>query len=219
MVHSKGKGGVHSADFTATQRSTLKWMSLRDRGEEVSSQKQLGRKSTPPSVICGGVMGHMVHEESAKCLLAFLQGEVEASPTERYTRLVREHPDTGLPQGATLIVTQGKPTMEDWATNLRGVAGLSVLSYNMPLKERRTMSSHQVASFDVVLTTYDILRAKEVLAEVEQDTGVAGTWKRNLKRSAKKSHSPVEMLSLLHGVSPTRKQTARRDCSRYSAFK
>lgn len=79
-------------------------------------------------------------------------------PPPIYTnnRAERLHPATGLPHGATLLVAPTKDAAEVWSNRLGSGAGLSVLSYVMPLRERRRLSANQVAAFDVVVTTYDV---------------------------------------------------------------
>lgn len=66
------------------------------------------------------------------------------------------HPKTGLPQGATLIVAPSKEKAGKWLGRLASCAGLSVLGYVMPLRERRQLNARQAAAFDVVVTTYDV---------------------------------------------------------------
>lgn len=66
------------------------------------------------------------------------------------------HDGTGLPYGVTLLVAPTKDAAEVWSDRLRSSAGLSVLSYVMPLRERRKLSAKQAAAFDVVVTTYDV---------------------------------------------------------------
>lgn len=64
---------------------------------------------------------------------------------------------TRLPVGATLIVTPTREAAADWSDQLEASGwGLKVLSYVMPLKERRLLTARQVASFDAVVTTYDV---------------------------------------------------------------
>lgn len=66
------------------------------------------------------------------------------------------HARTGLPHGTTLLVAPTKDAAEKWSQTLGSGAGLSVLSYVMPLRERRRLSPQQAAAFDVVVTTYDV---------------------------------------------------------------
>lgn len=74
------------------------------------------------------------------------------------------HPVTGLPLGATLIIAPTKEAAWQWSNRLEsGVDGLSVLSYVMPLRERRRLSAKQAAAFDVVVTTYDVSRENDSL--------------------------------------------------------
>lgn len=75
------------------------------------------------------------------------------------------HAVTGLPCGATLIIAPTKEAAWQWSDRLEsGVEGLSVLSYVMPLRERRRLSAKQAAAFDVVVTTYDVSAVGEKIA-------------------------------------------------------
>lgn len=118
--------GFHGSTVPSTQRTTL----------------------TPTTVSNMGVCGCVCLFVSSPCFSPRLPFNKRARPA---------HPVTGLPRGATLIVTPTKEAAWEWTNRLEsGVGGLSVLSYVMPLRERRKLSAKQAAAFDVVVTTYDV---------------------------------------------------------------
>ena len=54
------------------------------------------------------------------------------------------------------MIAPTKDAVEEWSKELGADTRLSVLSYVMPLKERRRLRAEQAAVFDVVVTTYDV---------------------------------------------------------------
>ncbi|KAL7544521.1 hypothetical protein ACHAWF_007899, partial [Thalassiosira exigua] len=77
--------------------------------------------------------------------------------------------------GGTLLVLRGKEDLSRWLAALRERTSLSVLDHaSMPSTARKLSSAAgKCAGFDVVLTTYDALKAKEVTMPVDPPTGRA----------------------------------------------
>ncbi|CAM9968784.1 unnamed protein product [Ectocarpus sp. 12 AP-2014] len=213
--------------LSTLQESTLQWMLWRERGEKGGRSAAAAEASVSDdddddaTDIKGGLLGHLSSEEASACLHALVRAGVtfndgDGSGRKVGSRARRTHTGTGLPCGPTLILAPTKEAAWRWSDRLEsGSGGLSVLSYVMPLRERRRLSAKQVAAFDVVVTTYDVLKAKEVPRGVEakeatspRSWALPGStqWRtRNSKEAGQKRSSSVasktdHMVSLLHGV-------------------
>ncbi|CAM9397937.1 unnamed protein product [Ectocarpus sp. 4 AP-2014] len=214
--------------LSTLQESTLQWMLWRERGEKGGRSAAAAEASVSDDDdnddaidIKGGLLGHLSSEEASACLHALVRAGVtfndgDGSGRKVGSRARQTHTGTGLPCGPTLILAPTKDAAWRWSDRLEsGSGGLSVLSYVMPLKERRRLSAKQVAAFDVVVTTYDVLKAKEVPRGVEakeatspRSWALPGStqWRtRNGKEAGQKRSSSAtsktdHMVSLLHGV-------------------
>jgi hypothetical protein len=67
--------------------------------------------------------------------------------------------------GTLVIVSRNKVT--EWEGALAQQGTLSFHSYTEPLSRRRGVSSRKLLQFDVVLTTHEIVRAKEVCVPIQ----------------------------------------------------
>ncbi|CAB1113184.1 unnamed protein product [Ectocarpus sp. CCAP 1310/34] len=222
---SKAREGL---TLSTLQESTLQWMLWRERGEKGGRSAVAAGASVSDDDdddddaidIKGGLLGHLSSEEASACLHALVRAGVTFNDGDGSRGMVgrarRTHNGTGLPCGSTLILAPTKEAAWRWSDRLEsGSGGLSVLSYVMPLRERRRLSAKQVAAFDVVVTTYDVLKAKEVPRGVEakeatspRSWALPGStqWRtRNgkeagQKRSSSSASMTDHMVSLLHGV-------------------
>ncbi|CAM9473398.1 unnamed protein product, partial [Scytosiphon promiscuus] len=225
--------------LSTLQRSTLQWMAWRERSEEQEEERgggALGEGSENLAAatasfssgdssnagadtdVKGGVLGHLSSEEASVCVHALLKGGVASdddrgATTDRGGQR-RAHAGTGLPRGRTLILAPTKEAAWRWSDRLEsGAGGLSVLSYVMPLRERRRISAKQAAAFDVVVTTYDVLKAKEVPRGVDSSRATSprrwalpgsSEWRtRNDKEERQKRPAACKtdhLVSVLHGV-------------------
>lgn len=60
------------------------------------------------------------------------------------------------------MIAPSKEAAAKWSDRLTvSRCGLSVLNYVMSLRERRRLTARQVASFDAVVTTYDVSLGKK----------------------------------------------------------
>eukprot|EP00752_Nemacystus_decipiens_P001361 g1350.t1 len=230
QVAHVAKKDPQNSGLSALQRSTLQWMLWREGREEGKGEGRDGGTSVAAAVsfcsddaetldvnVKGGVLGHLSSEEAWRCVHSLLHGQSaldDAAGENSDRRTPPVHPVTGLPCGATLIVTPTKEAAWEWTSRLESSAGsLSVLSYVMPLRERRRLTAKQAAAFDVVVTTYDVLKAKEVPRGVEAKKAASPRiwalpgskqWRtRNTKEGSgrKPAASKTDhMVSLLHGV-------------------
>ncbi|CAM9709888.1 unnamed protein product, partial [Ectocarpus fasciculatus] len=222
---SKAREG---STLSTLQRSTLQWMLWREQGEEGERSAAAAEVSASDDDdddddaidIKGGLLGHLSSEEASACLHALVRAgvcSIDGDGSGRKAGRARQvHAGTGLPCGPTLILAPTKEAAWRWSDRLEsGSGGLSVLSYVMPLRERRRLSAKQVAAFDVVVTTYDVLKAKEVPRGVEakeatspRSWALPGSkqWRsRNDKQAGQRRLSAAaskteHMVSLLHGV-------------------
>lgn len=69
-----------------------------------------------------------------------------------------------------LLVVTTKASLDMWSELIRGYHHLRLLTYTDALSQRRKMGSQRIRNFDVILTTFDVLKAKE-LALPEEEFG------------------------------------------------
>jgi hypothetical protein len=98
------------------------------------------------------------------CLKLFLNDEEEKS---RYDDRVVQN--SVSMQGRTVIVTRAKDDAAMWERALREGTGTSVFNHaTAPLSDRvRLSTAEKVAKFDIVLTTYDALKASDIAIPVD----------------------------------------------------
>jgi len=94
-----------------------------------------------------------------------------AAPAKRYTPSSQAPPpkDEDYLAGGTLIVLRGKEDIEQWEVALREYTSLSVLNHAGMQSSIRKLASTagKCAGYDIVLTTYDSLKTKEVTIPVD----------------------------------------------------
>ena len=84
-----------------------------------------------------------------------------------------------IPSAALLIVTL-KAHVEEWAGHVRNLPWPRLLVYTDALPKRRKLGAYNLAQYDVVVTTFDVLRAKEAalpeLASSDSDLGSVASY-------------------------------------------
>jgi hypothetical protein len=80
-------------------------------------------------------------------------------------------------KGNTLIVARSKEELETWGRSFREGSAYSVLNHAaLPLSQRKSLSSAEKAvQFDVVLTTYDMLKSPDITLTLDFDGFVVNT--------------------------------------------
>ena len=118
-------------------------------------------------------------------------------------------------RGKNLFVFRDSVALSTFARALRERTNLSVLDHtSTPSSERRSPSSSAFCSqFDVVLTTYDLLKEQNIALPVNTSTGIVDTqhqveaqntggWIDSTKEKIARSYShDVKRLSVLHSLS------------------
>jgi len=97
-------------------------------------------------------------------------GSSLSSARKRYTPSTNAPPkDDDYLAGGTLIVLRGKDDIEQWEVALREYTSLSVLNHAGMQSSIRKLANTagKCAGFDVVLTTYDSMKTKEVTVPVD----------------------------------------------------
>jgi len=99
------------------------------------------------------------------------QSKNGTAPAKRYTPSSQASPpkDDDYLAGGTLIVLRGKEDIEQWEVALREYTSLSVLNHAGIQSSIRKLASTagKCAGYDIVLTTYDSLKTKEVTIPVD----------------------------------------------------
>jgi len=119
------------------------------------------------------------NDEEPACAVLSIQEEhivdlvlkitLEYPPAEDVAVNPRSDSD-GVLQGNTLIVARSKEDLEVWSQNFREGSAYSVLDHaSLPMKQRKTMTTaEKAAQFDVVLTTYDALKATDMTVSLNE---------------------------------------------------
>ena len=111
-------------------------------------------------------------------------------------------------RGGTLIVARSKEELEEWQSSLREGTCFSVLNHaTMPLEERkRTSTANRCAGYDVVLTTYDTLKSKDITTPldhnghvVHEKIGYQDGW-YSARSSGSDAPGRCEQLCVLHQI-------------------
>ncbi len=110
--------------------------------------------------------------------------------------------------GGTLIVARSKEDVVEWLGDLRENTSYSVVNHNeiSSTERRRVTILSKCAGYDIVLTTYDALKAKEVTSTINENGRVVqqnsqGAW---LSTKQDDSKSSCKVLSRLHTIQWTR---------------
>ena len=108
--------------------------------------------------------------------------------------------------GGTLVVVRSKEDLPKWESAFRERTSFSVFNHALiPSAERKrlTMAS-KCAGFDIILTTYDAIKTKEVATPVDDDGHVMTTGANEngwfSSRSQSSQQQACEVLSVLHGL-------------------
>ncbi|KAL9189729.1 hypothetical protein ACHAXT_009404 [Thalassiosira profunda] len=92
------------------------------------------------------------------------------SSAKRFTPSSHARPkDDDYFAGGTLIVLRGKEDIDEWEAGLREFTGLSVLNHAGMSSGQRKLdnTAGKCSTFDVVLSTYDAIKTKEVVVPVD----------------------------------------------------
>jgi len=109
--------------------------------------------------------------------------------------------------GNTLIVARSKEDLEAWAQTLREGCSLSVLNHaTLPMKQRKTQHSAKTcATFDIVLTTFDAMKASDVTLVLDENgfalaknVAAEGGWFTSRSASQSSTVHQNKQLSVLH---------------------
>jgi len=114
-------------------------------------------------------------------------------------------------KGKTLIVLRAKEDSANWESALREGTSCSVLNHSsLPLSERiRASTSEKICLYDVVLTTYDAMKSRDVAIPVTADGHAIvtkskndGSWhtSRSASQEDKKVQRQTKQLSVLHRI-------------------
>lgn len=114
--------------------------------------------------------------------------------------------------GGTLVVARSKQELLEWECGFREKTGFTVLNHaELTSKERRRVTIPTKASgYDVVLTTYDALKTKEMstlvddLGRVIDQTNSEGGWFTSRMSSSEEPQHQSGTLSQLHILNWTR---------------
>ena len=115
--------------------------------------------------------------------------------------------------GGTLIIVKSKEDIAEWLCALRERTSCSVLNHaEIPSTERRRVTIlPKCVSFDVVLTTYDALKVKEVMTKVNTNGRVIaesnsqGAWLTSkMNNSQNDTHQASKLMCRMHSINWTR---------------
>lgn len=108
--------------------------------------------------------------------------------------------------GGTLVVVRSKEDLPKWESAFRERTSFSVFNHALiqsAERKRLTMAS-KCAGFDIILTTFDAIKAKEVATPVDDDGHVMTTGANETgwfsSRSQSSQQQACEVLSVLHGL-------------------
>jgi len=116
--------------------------------------------------------------------------------------------DDGVVEGGTLIVSRTKEDLEEWQSSLRECTAFSVLNHaTMSLEERkRTATANRCAGYDIVVTTFDAIKSKDVTTPLDskghvihEKIGFENGW-FSARSSGSQAPGRCEQLSVLHQI-------------------
>lgn len=195
------------------------WLNKRDDLgiQQVNDETELGHDSNRSSSSRGKavVLSVTLSQTISLGLFMMLQNVVRKIP---YNSRVRDgnkaetlsNNETCKPPlgGGTLIIARSKEHIAEWECALRERTSFAVLNHSqMTSTERRhSKTAMKCVGFDVVLTTFDAVKAKEVATPVnEQGRAVSrnesqGGWLVARSCDGDTQPQPCEVLSILHGI-------------------
>ena len=114
--------------------------------------------------------------------------------------------------GGTLVVARSKDELVEWECSFRENTGFTVLNHSaLTSKERRRVTMPKKASgYDVVLSTYDALKTKEMstivddMGRVADQTDSEGGWFTSRMACSEEDQYQSSTLSQLHSLNWTR---------------
>jgi hypothetical protein len=110
--------------------------------------------------------------------------------------------------GGTLIVARSKEDLEDWQIALREFTCYSVLNHaTLSVDERkRTVTANRCAGHDIVVTTFDALKCKDIATPLDDKghvvhgkVGFQDGW-YSARSSGSQNSGRCEQLSVLHQI-------------------
>ena len=110
--------------------------------------------------------------------------------------------------GGTLIVARSKEDLEDWQSALRECTCFSVLNHaTLSVDERkRTATANRCAGHDIVVTTFDALKSKDIATPLDSNghvvhgkIGFQDGW-YSARSGGSQSSGRCEQLSVLHQI-------------------
>lgn len=100
--------------------------------------------------------------------------------------------------GGILIVTQ-KSKLAAWASLIKGIADVTLhVQGSLSLQTRRKNGAEKLARHDIVLTTFDVLRAKEVAAPIAPRTTPSLSESRQYTESSEESSENQSVSDSVH---------------------
>jgi len=191
------------------------WLNSRDSlGQqfEISEIENGEDNNKPPSSKARAVIVSVVIQQIISLVLyMMLQNVLQKRPqksrssgSQRLSDEKRKRPVWGY----TLIIGRTKEDLKEWECVLRERTLFSVLNHaEMSSTERRhSKTALKCAGFDVVLTTFDAIKAKEAATSVNEQgrvlfrTESQGGWLASRSCDGDTKPKRCEVLSILHGM-------------------
>ncbi|CAM9098295.1 unnamed protein product, partial [Phaeothamnion confervicola] len=157
-------------------KRTIEWMRRQEEPPRVSpAAAATAAVAVTQDVVRGGILCHLSHDAAFECLSELLSKGFSGG--ERAAAGVTSKGSGGdgrLPRGGTLVVCP-KKALEEWSSKVRDLAldggdtgrggpqqkRLTVRIYTSAARNRRRVTAEQLCAADVVLTTPEVLKAKE----------------------------------------------------------
>ena len=204
----------------------LEWLNGRDYVESdggknkntssASTQRNIGSKMTRPdskgrAVLLSFTLPHIQSLALNMCLRNGVHPAIKRAikPGKGSKRSSTHDKGTAPTQGGTLIIVRNKEDLTEWLSQLREKTSFSVLNHaGIVSSERRRISA---AGYDVVLTTFEAIKAKEVAMRVDDcgrslsvdETTSQDGWYSSRSSVGKNGESQAQnckVLSTLHGL-------------------
>jgi hypothetical protein len=132
-------------------------------------------------------------------------------------KLIVKHPSNhntkdmidDIVNGGTLIVARSKEALVEWQSSLREYTSYSVLNHAaMTVEERkRTSTASRCAGYDVVVTTFDAIKSKDIAIPLDTDghvilekIGFQDGWYSARNGGSGEAPGRCEQLSVLHQI-------------------
>jgi hypothetical protein len=187
------------------QHDAVSWMQQRERGDTLSTDKRLSKASRMLRTR-GGVLADDMGLGKTVCCLAVV---VEAQANEQRRLKEQQEQQNGEGGAGKGVVVEAYQTCQtlvvaplsllgQWEKEIKTKTNLSVYTHHGKDRARAKANGSVVFDrHDVVLTTYDTLKAREVL---QVDTGTGGGGWRRKRRGGGCVEDERDPVSLLHTV-------------------